>query len=113
MSTMTQLLPRPLPSNVSYQAVRVENPSYDPVARQYTARVYGVCRGEAMPLILSTAVAVRRVEDVVITDAEIDAVLAAKPELGTDRIAAAMARAFERLYAMAAEQPPMPELPHA
>lgn len=105
MSTLTQLLPVPLPSNVSYQAVAVERPTYDPVLRQYTARVYGVCRGEVIPLILSTAVAVRRVEDVVITDAEIDAVLAAKPELGTDRIAAALARAFERLYALAAEQP--------
>lgn len=113
MSALTQVLPRPLPSNVSFQAVQVENPSYDPVLRQYTARVYGVCRGEVMPLILATAVAVRRVEDVVISDAEIDAVLLAKPELGTDRIAAAMARAFERLYTMAAEQPPMPEIPHA
>lgn len=105
MSILTQLLPRPLPSNVAYQAVQVERPTYDPVLRQYTARVYGVCRGEVMPLILATAVAVRRVEDVVITDAEIDAVLEAKPELGTDRIAAAMSRAFDRLYALAAEQP--------
>jgi hypothetical protein len=58
-----------------------------------------------MPLILSTAVEVRRVEDVVITDTEIDTVLGAKPELGTDRIAAALVRAFERLYALAAEVP--------
>jgi len=105
MSILIQQLPQRLPSNVVYDAVQVENPSYDPVARQYTARVYGVCRGQAMPLILSTAVAVHRVEDVVITDAEIDAVLEAKPELGSDRIAASLVRAFERLYALASEQP--------
>lgn len=105
MSSLTKLLPRPLPSNVLYQAVQVERPTYDPMLRQYTARVYGVCRGEVMPLIFSTAVAVRRVEDVVITDTEIDAVLAAQPELNGDRIAAALSRAFDRLYALVAEQP--------
>jgi hypothetical protein len=103
MSTLTQILPRPLPANLTYQAIQVESPSYDPVNRQYTARVYGVCRGHVMPLIIGTALAVHRIEDVVITDTEIDAVLLAKPELGTDRIAAALARAFERLYALAAE----------
>lgn len=105
MSTLTKTLPVPLPASVMYDAVQVENPSYDPVLRQYTARVYGVCRGSVIPLIISTAVAVRRVEDVVITDVEIDAVLEAKPELDGDRIAAALVRAFDRLYALAAEQP--------
>lgn len=105
MSTLTKALPRPLPSNLVYDAVEVENPSYDPILRQYTARVYGVCHGSIMPLIILTAVGVRRVEDVVITDVEIDTVLATRPDLGTDRIAAALVRAFERLYALAAEQP--------
>jgi hypothetical protein len=74
---------------------------------QYTARVYGMCRGEVLPLIVSTAVAVRRVEDVVITDTEIDAVLAAQPAI-TDRVQAAFVRAFTRLNVLANEQPAIP-----
>jgi len=108
MSQLTQLLPSPIQSKIVYEAVMVENPVYDPVGRRYIARVYGVCRGTVMPLILSTAIAVRRIEETVITDAEIDEVLAARPELGTDRIAGALARAFERLYALVNEQPPTP-----
>lgn len=108
MSIMQQSLPHVLPSNVAYDAVAVENPSYDPIARQYSARVYGVCNGYVMPLIIRTLVAVRRVEDVVITDAEIDAVIAGRPDLASDRVGAAMVRAFQRIYALAAETPENP-----
>lgn len=108
MKTVTQLLPRPLPANIVYEGVQIENPSYDPTEKCYTARVYGVCRGNVLPLVLSTAVAYRRIEDVVITDAEIDVMLEAKPELAGDRVAAAFSRAFERLYNISNEQPPNP-----
>lgn len=103
MSTMYQSLPMPLESKIVYDALQIENPTYDPAARRYRVRVYGQCKGTVMPLIIVTAVAVRKIEDVEITDEEIDAIQAEKPEL-TDRIAAAMARAFERLYALANEK---------
>lgn len=111
MSQMTQTLPSPLPSRVVYDSLLVENPVYDPIGLFYRAKVYGVCRGNVMPLILSTPVAVRRIEEVTITDAEIDAVIEQRPELVNNRMAAAMVRAFGRLYALAAETEPAPVIP--
>ena len=111
MSQMTQTLPSPLPSRVVYDSLLVENPVYDPIGLFYQARVYGVCRGNVMPLILSTPVAVRRIEEVTITDAEIDAVIEQRPELVNNRMAAAMIRSFTRLYALAAETEPAPVIP--
>jgi len=105
---MKQPLPYRLPSNVVYDSVEVENVSYDPEARQYAARVFGVCSGTVMPLIIVTRVQVRRVEDVVITDDEIDAVIAEHPEYASNRVGAALVRAFQRLSAMAAETPENP-----
>lgn len=103
MSIIKKTLPVPIASSIMYQDIAIEDPTYDMIGKRYTARVYGVCQGITMPLIISTPVAVHRIEDVVITDAEIDAILAERPELGTDRLTGAMARAFERLYALAAE----------
>ena len=103
MIQFTRALPIQLSANLIYDSIAVENLAYDPINHQYTARVYGVCRGSVMPLIVVTPVAVHRIEDVTITDAEIDTTLTNHPDLGPDRLAGAMARAFERLYALAAE----------
>ena len=105
---MKQSLPYRLASNVVYDAVEVEQVSYDPEAKQYSARVFGVCGGHVMPLIFVTRRQLRRIEDVVITDDEIDQVIEAHPEYANQRVPAAMYRAFERLAAMAAEPPEPP-----
>lgn len=106
MSQLTQVLPSPLPANIIYDAIRIEDSNYDPVAREYTARVFGVCRGIPLPLILCTAAAVRHIDIVTVSDADIDAALAVRPALGNDRVSGALAAAFERLYALAAEETP-------
>ena len=103
MSTLIQPLPMPLSSNIVYDSIQVQNLNYDPVARAYTAQVYGVCGGNPLPLNIVTRVQLHRIETVVVTDAEIDAVLESKPELNNDRVSGAMARAFQRLYALAVE----------
>lgn len=94
-----------LPSHVDFDALEVENIQYDPVGRRYSCRVYGVCDGVVMPLIIRTAVAVRRVEDISIADAEIDAYLADNPDLPQDRVTGALGAGLKRLYALAQEQP--------
>ena len=103
MSQITQPLPVPIQSGVAYDAIIVENPNYDIAGRKYTARVYGACRGMVMPLIINTPVQVHRIEDVEVTDEEIDTVLAEKPELNGDRVAGALARSFQRLYTLTQE----------
>lgn len=109
MSTvMVHPLPMRLPANIVYDSVRVENIAYDPVGRQYTAQVFGVCGDQVLQLVIVTRCAVRRVTEVAITDAEIDAVIAVKPELASDRVGAAMVRAFQRLGALAMETPEAP-----
>ena len=107
---MKQPLPYRLPANIVYDAVEVEKVSYDPEARQYSARVFGVCGDTVMPLIVVTRVQVRRVEEVVITDEEIDAVIVDHPEYASNRVGAALVRAFQRLQEMAIE---IPEAPYA
>ena len=103
MSILVQQLPQRLYSMIVYDSVQVENLVYDPVSRSYTARVYGICGGNVVPLNIVTAVKMHRIEEVVISDEEIDTVLTEHPEYGSDRIAAAMVRAFQRLFALAAE----------
>ena len=103
MSILNKALPIAINSNIQYQEIAVEDPKYDMIGKRYMARVYGVCNGNIMPLIIVTPVAVHRIEDVFITDEEIDAILAERPELGNDRLTGALARAFVRLYALAAE----------
>lgn len=111
---MKQNLPFRLASNVVYDAVEVEKVSYDPFAKTYSARVFGVCGGAIMPLIFVTRRQVRRIEEVVISDEEIDQVISDHPEYAGQRVPAAMCRAFERLAAMAAELPePAPADPEA
>lgn len=100
---MRKPLTEALPSNVVFDALEVENIQYDPVGRCYSCRVYGVCQGVVMPLIIRTAVAVRRVEDISIADAEIDAFLALNPDLPQDRVTGALGAGFQRLYALAGE----------
>lgn len=102
MNQIVKTLPFSIPSNVVYDGVMVEHLVYDPIEKAYTCRVYAMCRGMAMPLILSTAVTVHRIEQVTVTDAEIDAIQTAHPEI-TDRLDAAMVRAFARLSALASE----------
>ena len=105
---MKQPLPYRLASNVVYDSIEVEKVSYDPETRQYSARVFGMCGDTVMPLIVVTRVQVRRVEEVVITDDEIDTVISEHPEYASNRVGAAMIRAFQRLAAMAAETPENP-----
>lgn len=103
MSQITQQLPAPLSANITYQAILIDGASYDPLARQYVARVFGVCKGRPLPLIICNRSGVQHVDQVVITDAEIDGTLEARPELNGDRVAGAIARAFDRLYTLARE----------
>lgn len=103
MSQLTQALPVPLSANIVYTAILIDGATYDPIARQYVAKVFGVCRGRPIPLILCNNAGMQHIEDVTISDAEIDGVLDARPELTGDRIAGALAAAFARLYALARE----------
>jgi hypothetical protein len=107
MNQIVKPLPQPVQSRIAYDSIMVENLIYDPINKAFVARVYGVCRGMTVPLIISTNVAMRRVDEVTISDVEIDAVQAEKPEI-TDRLDAAMVRAYARLVALANEQPPFP-----
>jgi hypothetical protein len=107
MTQIVKLFPKAVKSNVAYDGVMVENLQYDPIGKVYTARVYGVCRGVYMPLTFNTAVAVRQIEYVVVSDSEIDAVQTDRPEM-TDRLDAAMVVAFARLTALVNEQPVNP-----
>lgn len=107
MNQIVKPLPAPVNARISYDSVMVENLVYNPVDKEFMARVYGVCRGMVIPLILCTNVAMRRVDSVTISDVEIDAVMAEKPEI-TDRLDAAMVRAYARLVSLANEQPPSP-----
>lgn len=109
MSQLKQPLPQPLPAGIVYEAVLIEDAAYDPIARQYRARVFGICKGRPLPLILNTAVQLRHIEEVVVTDAEIDQVLAVRPDLNSDRVSGALAASFRRLYELANEQPEEPQ----
>lgn len=103
MSQLTEVLPTPLNANITYQAILIDGASYDPLGRQYVARVFGVCKGRPLPLILCNKGGIQHIEDVIVTDAEIDGLLESRPDLNGDRIAGAMASAFARLYALARE----------
>ncbi len=109
MSQLRQPLPQPLPSNIVYEAIIIDASSYDPISRQYTARVFGVCKGRPLPLILNTAAALRHIEEVVVSDAEIDTALSVRPDLNNDRVSGALAASFRRLYDLAREQPEAPD----
>jgi hypothetical protein len=109
MSQLKQPLPQPLPSNITYDAVLIDESTYDPIAREYRARVFGVCKGRPLPLILNTAAKLRHIEEVVVSDAEIDQVLAVRPDLNNDRVSGALAASFRRLYELAREQPEAPD----
>lgn len=96
-------LPTPIAANYSYEAVLVENIRYE--VGQYTADVFGVVDGQPMPLIFkSESGLLHRVPGCIITDAEIDEVIAAHPEI-TVRLDAGMFRAMERLYALTGVPP--------
>jgi hypothetical protein len=99
---MKYQLPTPIPANLTYEAVLIENMKYD--GSQYTADVFGVADGMPMPLIIKTASGIVRVPTCTITDAEIDQVIAANPAI-TVRLEAGMMVAMERLYAMVREVP--------
>ena len=94
---MLHQLPTPIPANYSYEAVRIENMRYD--GSQYMADVFGVSGGQPLPLIIGTPSGLQRITQCVITDAEIDTVLAAQPEI-TTRTAAAITSAMQRLYTL-------------
>jgi len=100
MSQLKQALPTPLNANITYTEILIDEASYDPLARQYVAKVFGVCRNRPIPLIICNNRGVQHIDEVVITDAEIDGALEARPDLGSDRIAGAMAAALVRLYAL-------------
>ena len=93
-------LPQPIPANYSYEALRIENIQYDTARQCYVADVFGVSGGQTLPFIFRTPAGLQRVSQCVITDAEIDAVQAARPEI-TSRLDAGLVRAMERLYALA------------
>ena len=91
-------LPTPIPASFNYEALRIENMRYD--GTQYVADVFGVVLGEVVPFVFATATGLHRVSECTITDAEIDAYLAAHPEV-TARLGAGLQCAMERLYALA------------
>jgi len=92
----------PIPANLHYDSLRIENIQYD--GTQYTAEVFGMVNGEPMPLIYrSISGVLHRVSQYTITDLEINEVLASHPEiLSTERIKAAMLLAVQRLQEAAA-----------
>lgn len=98
-------LPQAIPSNLTYTSLEVQNLLYLPESGEFKCRVYGVAGGtEVMPLIINTPHGIERIEDVVITDAEIDAAIAAATEANPEapeltRTQGAMAVAMTRLYA--------------
>ncbi len=79
-------LPTPVPANYDYTGLRIENIQYD--GSQYTADVYGMVDGQAVPFIYKSASgALHRVSQYSITDAEINDMLAIHPEMSpTDRV---------------------------
>lgn len=92
-------LPRPIPSNYSYDAVRIEPPRYVPEDRCYVTEVFGVVSGVPCPLVLGNSAGLQHITECRITDAEINAVLADHPGM-TDRMEAGLLRAMERLNAL-------------
>ncbi|MEI6165922.1 MAG: hypothetical protein WCS52_01890 [bacterium] len=99
---MKYALPTPIASNYSYEAVLIENVKYD--GTQYTADVFGIVDGQPIPLIFKTAEGLIRIPQCTITDEEINAVMAAHPEI-TVRLDAGLVRAMERLYELIGAQP--------
>lgn len=91
-------LPNPVPANFCYTSLRIENITYD--GTQYTADVFGMVDATPVPLIYkSSSGQLHQVGRYSITDEDINAMLAAHPDMpATDRMAAAMAVAVERLY---------------
>lgn len=95
---MQYQLPSPISANYSYEALRIENMRYD--GTQYTADVFGVTQNQCVPFIVANqSGSILRIAECVITDVEIDAVLAARPEI-TTRTEAAITSAMQRLYAL-------------
>ena len=90
-------LSTPIPANLTYDALRIENIRYD--GTQYTADVFGLVNGEPMPLIYrSVSGVLHRVSEYTITDAQINDVLSVHPEIPvTERIQAAMLLAVQIL----------------
>lgn len=97
MGSIKRSLPYRLPSNVVYDSILVTNLAYDPVGLCFKARVFGVCGDLVIPLVVVTMVRPHLIEEVTITDAEIDAVIAADSSLAGDRVGAAFQSAFNRL----------------
>ena len=94
---MLYQLPKPIAANYQYEALRIENMRYD--GQQYTAEVVGVTNGQAVPFIFANRSGLHRVTECVITDAELDAVMAQFPEI-TVRLEAGIKCAMERLYSL-------------
>jgi hypothetical protein len=92
-------LPTPIPAGFSYDALLINNVRYDAEARTYTADVFGITGGNAVPFIFMTRSGLQRVPICTITDTEIDEVMAADPAI-TVRLDAGLRRAMERLYAL-------------
>jgi hypothetical protein len=88
-------LTTPVPANFTYDALRVENMRYE--AGVYTADVFGISGGQPMPFIFRTRTgSLQRITQASITDAEVDEVIAAHPEI-TVRIDAGMLKAVQKL----------------
>jgi hypothetical protein len=102
---MRKELPKPISANIVYDSIEIENPVYDPITSRYVARVYGVCGNRVLPLIIRTAAAVRTIEEVVLTDDEIDEEKSKKPGEKKDRVTAGIDRALDRLYTLIDEKP--------
>ena len=92
-------LPTPIAANYNYEAVLIDDLQYDPIHHTYNAEVFGVTSGQVVPFIFGTREGLQRISSCTITDAEVDAVMAAHPEI-TDRVQAGLQRAMDRLYAL-------------
>lgn len=65
-------LPVPVPANIEYQQLLLENITYSPEEHVWAANVYGICKGTTCPLMFSAGSLVRW-ERVQVTDDEIAA----------------------------------------
>jgi len=89
-----------VPANFTYDALRIENMRYEDGV--YTADVFGVSRGQPMPFIFRTRTgSLQRITQASITDAEVDEIIAAHPDI-TVRIDAGMLMAIRKLMMLVA-----------
>ena len=92
----------PILAGINYVAIEAAKVRYDMDAGMFRFQVYGVASGEIVNLNIVVGGKMIRIEEAAVSDAEIDAEIAANPELNLERIPAAVRVGIEKLYKVAA-----------